>query len=335
MKWNERLKYERQSRRWTQSMVADKIGVNRYTINRWENGAAFPQALYRKRLTALFGKDFDERDFLQDIAERDQNTPEQTPLPSDLERVREEHLTSQALLMPIAQPQLVTDGQADEREEDWAGDSFSPQSPWEAALSQSESASTFRPLKRLSWPSLLMAAMASLCSLVIVVFLIFNRLPFLNSTPATRTPGVTQTIIIDDSTQGTYTNRFNYVGTGWQHNSNNCQSNPCEYNNDNSWDNTTNDYVTVSFTGIQISFYGVLDPSHGIGAVSLDGRGHETMIDFYAANRAGNQLRWASPTLPAGTHTFKLRVTGNKNPSSSGTFVALDRVDIRLIGVFH
>ena len=59
-------------------------------------------------------------------------------------------------------------------------------------------------------------------------------------------------VSIDDSVQGTGTNQFNYVGSGWQHNSNNCQGNPCEYNNDNSWDNTTNDYVTVSFTGVQI-----------------------------------------------------------------------------------
>jgi len=134
-------------------------------------------------------------------------------------------------------------------------------------------------------------------------------------------------VSINDSVQGTGTNQFNYVGSGWQHNSNNCQGNPCEYNNDNSWDNTTNDYVTVSFTGVQIKFYGVLSPGHGIGAVSIDG-GSETMIDFYVAKRAGNQLMWTSPKLSPGSHTFKLRVTGTKNASSSDTFVALDRVAI-------
>jgi hypothetical protein len=52
------------------------------------------------------------------------------------------------------------------------------------------------------------------------------------------------------------------------------------------------------------------------------------MIDFYASTRNGNQLLWTSPTLPTGTHTFKLRVTGKKNPNSSDTFVVPDRVDI-------
>jgi hypothetical protein len=138
---------------------------------------------------------------------------------------------------------------------------------------------------------------------------------------------VLQTTTIDDSIQGTDSNQFNYVGSGWQHNSDACEANPCEYNYDNSWDNTTNDYVTLTFTGVQITFYGVLDTVHGIGAVSVDG-GSETMIDFYAASRAGDQLMWTSPTMPEGNHTFELRVTGDKNPSSTDTFVTVDRVDI-------
>ncbi|HWS84046.1 MAG TPA: protein kinase [Ktedonobacteraceae bacterium] len=141
------------------------------------------------------------------------------------------------------------------------------------------------------------------------------------------TPVMLRITAIDDSVQGTGLNQFNYVGSGWQH----CQ--PCQdpngflYDNSNSWDNTSHNYVTLTFTGVQIKLYGVLDPSHGIGAVSVDG-GNETMIDYYAASRAGDQLMWTSPMLPAGTHTFKLRVTGTKNPSSSDTAVTVDRVDI-------
>jgi len=38
---------------------------------------------------------------------------------------------------------------------------------------------------------------------------------------------------------------------------------------------------------------------------------------------------WTSPMLPAGTHTFKLRVTGTKgNPSSKDSQMGVDRVDI-------
>jgi len=136
-----------------------------------------------------------------------------------------------------------------------------------------------------------------------------------------------QITAIDDSVTGRGTNQFNYVGSGWQQ----CQ--PCGddngflYDNSNSWDNTTGDYVTLTFSGVQIKFYGVLDPKHGIGAISLDGRS-EAMIDYYSATRLGDQLMWTSPMLPEGTHTFKLRVTGKKNPSSANTHITVDRVDI-------
>jgi beta-xylosidase len=127
---------------------------------------------------------------------------------------------------------------------------------------------------------------------------------------------------VDDEAYGTQQNQFNYSGSGWLHGA--CTG--C-YNNTNSWDNTSNQYVTITFTGTQIALYGVKDPKHGIGAVSIDG-GTETNIDFYAATRGGNQLLWTSSTLSSGSHTFKLRVAGTKNASSSGTWVVPDRVDI-------
>jgi serine/threonine protein kinase len=147
----------------------------------------------------------------------------------------------------------------------------------------------------------------------------------------TPTPTPTlQTTTIDDSVTGTDLNQFNYVGSGWQHGQQcpgpNCHGTP-PYNNTNSWDTQTNDYVTVRFNGIQIKLYAIIDVPHGIGAVSIDG-GTETMVDFYSSTREGNQLVWTSPTLPAGTHTFELRVTGNKNPNASNTAVVPDRVDI-------
>jgi hypothetical protein len=129
---------------------------------------------------------------------------------------------------------------------------------------------------------------------------------------------------------GTGLNQFNYVGSGWQHGTEcpgpNCRGTP-PYDNTNSWSTEVNDYVTVSFSGVQIKFYGIIDVPHGIGAASIDG-GPETMVDFYSSTREGNQLLWTSPMLPAGTHTFKMRVTGNKNPNASNTAVVVDRVDI-------
>jgi O-glycosyl hydrolase len=131
-------------------------------------------------------------------------------------------------------------------------------------------------------------------------------------------PGGPSISSIDDS-------QFSYSGTGWQH----CA--PCGdtnlFNDSNSWDNVAGDSATVSFTGTQVAFYGVLDPQHGIGAVSVDG-GKETNLDFYSATRAGDHLMWTSPVLTNGAHTFKLRVTGTKNASSTGTYVVPDRVDV-------
>jgi serine/threonine protein kinase len=154
--------------------------------------------------------------------------------------------------------------------------------------------------------------------------------PTVTSPTPTPVPApVLQTTTVDDSVMGTGLNQFNYVGSGWQHTSSEgSRGTPPPYQGTNSWDGQTNDYVTVSFSGVQIKFFGVIDTIHGIGAISIDG-GTETMIDFYSSVRRGNQLLWTSPMLPAGTHTFKLRVTGTQNPNSTNNYyVVPDRVDI-------
>jgi hypothetical protein len=137
----------------------------------------------------------------------------------------------------------------------------------------------------------------------------------------------TGTATIDDSVQGTGTNQFGYVGSGWLH-CTACIIGQTYYDVSDSWSNVTGDYVTFAFVGTQLRFYGVLDSLHGIGAASIDGGG-ETAIDFYNGMTLGDQLLWTSPVLPAGPHTFTLRVTGQKNRKSSDFFVTVDRVDIQ------
>ena len=97
------------------------------------------------------------------------------------------------------------------------------------------------------------------------------------------------------------------------------------YNSTTSYSNNTNDSVTVKFSGTQISFYAAKSSDGGKAAISVDG-GAETTVDLYSATRQGNQLVYTSPTLASGAHTLKVRVTGTKNASSSGTFVSPDRV---------
>lgn len=148
-------------------------------------------------------------------------------------------------------------------------------------------------------------------------------------TPTPTPTQVTSPINIDDSVTGTGQNQWNYAGSGWKSCANTCMQNPpaTYYNASQHWAATTNDTATLIFSGTQIKFYGVTYNYHGIGAVSIDG-GTETTIDFYSANKTGDVLLWTSPVLTNGIHTFKLRVTGTHDSSSTGTVIVVDRAEI-------
>lgn len=116
-------------------------------------------------------------------------------------------------------------------------------------------------------------------------------------------------------------------GNSWGHCTNCDNNHDGFYNGSNSWDNTPNDYASITFNGTQIKFYAVVGTDHGIGAFSIDG-GSETMVDFYAPTNAGNTLIYTSPVLPAGQHTLKVRVTGEQNSNAHWNGINPDRVDI-------
>ena len=141
------------------------------------------------------------------------------------------------------------------------------------------------------------------------------------------TPASGSTTTVDDSAQGSGQNQFNYAGTGWGHCTGCDTNNYGFYNGSNSWDSTTNDTVTITFTGTQIQFYGIVGPAHGIGAVSIDG-GSETLIDCYSPTNTGNTLLYTSPVLNSGQHTLKVRVTGTQNASATWNGINPDRVTI-------
>jgi O-glycosyl hydrolase len=134
---------------------------------------------------------------------------------------------------------------------------------------------------------------------------------------------------VDDAVQGTGPNQFDYSGSGWQHCSGSACGDPQDlYAGTTSWSGNAGDTVTFRFDGVQARLYGVRDSNGGIGDVSVDG-GPSTEVDFYAHSRAGNALMWQSPLLPSGSHTITLRVSGTKNPQSSGYLIALDRAEVR------
>ncbi len=148
----------------------------------------------------------------------------------------------------------------------------------------------------------------------------------INAATPTPTPVGASTLTLDDSIQGTGQNQWNYVGSNWGH-CTNCNDTATFYNASISWDKTTDEYVTLPFTGTQILLYGFTDPRDGIGAVSID-NGTETNVDFYSATRTGNVLLWTSPSLPNTAHTLKLRVTGTHDSNATDTYIGPDRADI-------
>jgi hypothetical protein len=127
---------------------------------------------------------------------------------------------------------------------------------------------------------------------------------------------------VDDTAAGPGTNQWNFVGAGWNHG----HQADC-YGQANSWDGAAGDFATVAFVGVQISLYARVNDSHGICALSVDG-GAESRVDLYATPAACNDLVWTSAMLPYADHTFKLRVTGQKNPASTDTACVVDRVVI-------
>ncbi|MEW2397151.1 NPCBM/NEW2 domain-containing protein [Streptomyces sp. NPDC046862] len=132
-------------------------------------------------------------------------------------------------------------------------------------------------------------------------------------------------ITVDDSVQGTGQDQFDYEGSGWGHAGG--EGAPADpYQDTNSWTDHSGDFAAFDFTGTRLTFHGVTDPGHGIGAVSIDGQA-PVDVDFYSATRTGDAVVWTSPELPDGNHTFKLAWTGRKNPASSGTAVTVDRID--------
>ncbi len=66
------LKIERKLRGWSQSRIAEALGITTRTVSRWEQGLSVPYPYYREQLCALFGKNARELGMLSENEE--QNT---------------------------------------------------------------------------------------------------------------------------------------------------------------------------------------------------------------------------------------------------------------------
>lgn len=121
--------------------------------------------------------------------------------------------------------------------------------------------------------------------------------------------------------------------TSFTYSSSNCGSTWCSsgqggaHNSDNKWSSQPGSTYSYTFTGTQARVYGSRASNQGVAGFSVDG-GAEVDVDLYAPTRSDNGLVYVTPTLPAGTHTIKVRVTGLKNAKASSVIVQADRIDV-------
>jgi hypothetical protein len=85
--------------------------------------------------------------------------------------------------------------------------------------------------------------------------------------------------------------------------------------------------VTINFTGMSINVIAATTRYLGNMSVTLDGTPVKT-VDLYSATTTYQKTVYSSGFLPPGNHTLFLSWTGNKNLSSTGFGIDIDRVDL-------
>lgn len=118
-------------------------------------------------------------------------------------------------------------------------------------------------------------------------------------------------------------NHFEYTGD-WLYNFTGA---PLEYNRDLHVSHTVGGLATFYFSGTQVRLYGVKFDYFGIGGISLDG-GPETKADWYSPTEVDQALIYTSPVLPNGSHTLRIRVTGEQNDATGGIYILIDKAEV-------
>ncbi|MGW1319916.1 glycoside hydrolase family 43 protein [Streptomyces sp. NPDC002426] len=96
---------------------------------------------------------------------------------------------------------------------------------------------------------------------------------------------------------------------------------------DDHWSDAAGATATFTFTGTRIALLSVKDTGNGYAAVSIDG-GAEQTVDLHGPIRVGEAVQYRSPRLGYGAHTLRVRVTGQHNGQSQGSFVSIDRAEV-------
>ncbi|MFE3739832.1 glycoside hydrolase family 43 protein [Streptomyces sp. NPDC059134] len=96
---------------------------------------------------------------------------------------------------------------------------------------------------------------------------------------------------------------------------------------DDHWSDRAGATATFTFTGTRIVLLSVKDTGNGYAAISVDG-GPEQRVDFHNSIRVGEAVQYTSPRLAQGSHTLRVRVTGEHNTQSGASFVSVDRAEV-------
>jgi hypothetical protein len=96
-----------------------------------------------------------------------------------------------------------------------------------------------------------------------------------------------------------------------------------DYNETESFSNTTGDSAELTFQGIGIKFIAAYNNNLGIVDVFVDGV-LDASIDLYGPNKRPDQVVYTKAGLAPGPHTIRVVVTGRKNPAANNTFVLVD-----------
>lgn len=136
----------------------------------------------------------------------------------------------------------------------------------------------------------------------------------------TSTPTPTQTATVTKINDSAFT----YTGATWQ----TTTGNSMLFNGDNHFSNVVGAKWSFKFNGSKVQWYGEKNSALGIVGVTLDAQ-PEVLIDPYASSRSEQNLLYTSPAeMTQGEHTITVRITGQKNAASSGTYASADRVDV-------
>jgi hypothetical protein len=100
---------------------------------------------------------------------------------------------------------------------------------------------------------------------------------------------------------------------------------PGDYNTTESFSNTTNNNMSVTFTGTSVFWIGSYAPNHGIATVFLDGT-QVASVDSYASAAVAQQVLYQATNLTNTSHTLKIVVSGNKNAAASSDYVSIDAI---------